>query len=269
MEHEKPWKLSVLTGVASVLGETDHGLTGRQIGDLLARLNMNDPTPQATKRDRLTNAFIAWQNTHQSPKRIITFITRAMAPEEYRKQPDLFTRRQDDLDEILTFVGLRITNKGEVAKGARSSTLDDAARNATSLINELKRRGSHQEVLRYCDIELLKKNNFHASMEACKSVFDRLRSISGADGDGAGLVDRTLAFGKSGVPVLAINTLRTQTDKDEQSGFANLLKGLSGMYRNPVAHDPRILRTVPDTELLELLTTLSMIHRRLDATVKL
>ena len=116
MEHEKPWKLSVLTGVASVLGETDHGLTGRQIGDLLARLNMNDPTPQATKRDRLTNAFIAWQNTHQSPKRIITFITRAMAPEEYRKQPDLFTRRQDDLDEILTFVGLRTTNKGKSRK---------------------------------------------------------------------------------------------------------------------------------------------------------
>ncbi|MDZ7917439.1 MAG: hypothetical protein U5O16_37385 [Rhodococcus sp. (in: high G+C Gram-positive bacteria)] len=30
-----------------------------------------------------------------------------------------------------------------------------------------------------------------------------------------------------------------------------------------------IHRTVPDTELLELLTTLSMIHRRLDTTVKL
>ncbi|WP_024795001.1 TIGR02391 family protein [Tomitella biformata] len=267
MEHEKPWNLSVLTGVASVLGETEHGLNGRQIGDLLARLKMDDPTPQSSKRDRLANAFIAWQNVHQSPNRIITFITHAMAPAGYRKKPDLFTRRQDELDEVLTFVGLRITNKGQVSTGARSSTLDDAARNATSLLTELRRRGTHQEVLRYCDIELLKKNNFHASMEACKSVFDRLRSISGADGDGARLVDNILAFGKSGVPVLAINTLRTQTDKDEQSGFANLLKGISGMYRNPVAHDPRILRAVSDTELLELLTTLSMIHRRLDTVV--
>lgn len=41
------------------------------------------------------------------------------------------------------------------------------------------------------------------------------------------------------------------------------------MYRNPVAHDPRILRAVSDTELLELLTTLSMMHRRPDTTVKL
>jgi hypothetical protein len=36
------------------------------------------------------------------------------------------------------------------------------------------------------------------------------------------------------------------------------------MFRNPVAHDPRLKRTVADDELLELLTTLSMIHRRLD-----
>lgn len=62
---------------------------------------------------------------------------------------------------------------------------DDAARNATPLLSELKRRGARQQVLHYCDIELLKKN-FRALMEACKSVFDRLRSISGANGDGAG-----------------------------------------------------------------------------------
>ena len=111
---------------------------------------------------------------------------------------------------------------------------DDAARNATPLLSELKRRGARQQVLHYCDIELLKKN-FHALMEACKSVFDRLRSISGANGDGAGLVDRTLTFGKSTVPVLAINAPRTQTDKDEQSGFANLLKDFPG-YTETLSH---------------------------------
>jgi hypothetical protein len=51
---------------------------------------------------------------------------------------------------------------------------------------------------------------------------------------------------------------------DEQTSFVNLIKGHSGMFRNPVAHDPRLNRTVIDEELLELLTTLSMVHRRLD-----
>lgn len=43
-----------------------------------------------------------------------------------------------------------------------------------------------------------------------------------------------------------------------------LIKGLGSMYRNPTAHDPRLRRSVTDEELLELLTTLSMIHHRLD-----
>lgn len=123
-------------------------------------------------------------------------------------------------------------------------------------------------MLRYCTVELLKKNNFHASLEATKSVFERVRQMSGLSGDGATLIDAALSLGKSGAPIIAINDLASQTDRDEQTGFANLIKGLSGMFRNPVAHDPRALRTVTDTHLLELATALSLVHRRLDvATV--
>ena len=96
-------------------------------------------------------------------------------------------------------------------------------------------------------------------------MFDKLRERTGLTGDGAALVDAALSLGRTGVPVLAINALASQTERDEQTGLANLVKGLSGMFRNPVAHDPRLHRTVSDDELLELLTTLSMIRRRLDA----
>jgi uncharacterized protein (TIGR02391 family) len=89
--------------------------------------------------------------------------------------------------------------------------------------------------------------------------------MSGLTGDGAPLIDAALSLGKSGVPIIAINDLASQTDRDEQTGFANLIKGLAGMFRNPVAHDPRLLRAVTDTELLELATSLSMVHRRLDS----
>jgi hypothetical protein len=40
------------------------------------------------------------------------------------------------------------------------------------------------------------------------------------------------------------------------------------MFRNSVAYDPRLNRTIADDELLELFTTLSMIHRRLDAAIR-
>lgn len=91
--------------------------------------------------------------------------------------------------------------------------------------------------------------------------------MTGAPGDGAALVDAALALGKSGTPILAVNSLRTQTEKDEQTGLVNLIKGLGGVYRNPTAHDARLNRSVSEKELLEALTMVSMVHRRLDAVL--
>lgn len=263
-EPQKPWSYGTLKSVAAVLADTENGLTGREIGDLLAQLNMSDPLPAATKRDRLAEAFVARQNRDQSSNRIITFIVAAIEPVRYRDRPDLFTLRQDRLNEHLAFVGLRVNDAGKVARGPRAQTLDEATRIATSIRDELQRRKPHPEVLRYCSVEVLKKAHFHACLEATKSIFDRLRTATGAQGDGAALVDASLSLGKSGTPVLAINELRTQTERDEQTGFANLIKGLSGLYRNPTAHDPRQNRSVSDEELLEVLTMVSMVHRRLD-----
>lgn len=262
--QQAQWSYATLKEVGAVLADTEHGLSGKEIGDLLVRLAMADPRPSATKRDRLTEAFVARQNKDGSARRVITFIVHAMEPVRYRDRPELFTLRQDRLNERLAFVGLHVNDKGQVARGPQAQTLDEATRIATSIRDELQRRRTHPEVLRYCSTEVLKRSHFHACLEATKSIFDRLRTLTGAPGDGAALVDAALALGKSGTPMLAINTLRTQTEKDEQSGLANLIKGLGGLYRNPTAHDPRLSRSVTDEELLEVLTMVSMVHRRLN-----
>ncbi|MFE1409128.1 TIGR02391 family protein [Nocardia sp. NPDC059239] len=261
---EPMWDAAVLVGVAQVLGDTEHGFTGPEIEALLRLLNIPDPG-RITKWKRLEAALAARQAHDKSPKRVITFITEAMKPVRYRDKPEEFTRRQDGLNEVLSFVGLRVTEQGQLARGTVATTLDEASKNAATLRAELRRRRTHPEVLAYCTVELLKKSHFHAALEGTKGVFDRLRKMSGQSGDGAKLVDAVLALGSTGTPVIAINSGSTATDRDEQTGFANLLKGLNSMYRNPTAHDPRALRTFPDDDLLELLTMLSMIHRRLDS----
>lgn len=262
--RQSPWNYATLKEVAAVLADTERGLTGREIGDLLMRLHMEDPLPSSTKRDRLTEAFVARQNLDQDSNRIITFIVHAMEPVNYRDRPELFSFRRDRLNERLAFVGLHVNEKGKVAKGVFAQTLDEATRIATSVRDELMRRDTHPEILRYCSLEVLKRDNFHACLEATKSIFDRLRRMSGEQGDGAALIDATLALGRNGHPKLAINSLNTQTERDEQSGFSNLLKGVAGLYRNPTAHDPRLIRSISEAELLEALTLVSMIHRRLD-----
>lgn len=267
-DRYKPWSAEVLQGCANVLADTSTGLTGSQIGALLAELRIPDVNPSASKRDRLYAALVARQHDDRDSKRVATFVSRVMDPARYVDTPHEFTMRQDRLNRVLTFAGLRVNDKGQIATGAVSTTLSEAARHATTLLSELERRRTHHGVLAYCTVELLQQNNFHACLEATKSVFVRLRELTGAPGDGAGLVTATLSLGRSGTPMLAINTLSTATEQTEQTGFANLLTGLAGLYRNPVAHDPRTQRTVTDDELLELLTTLSMVHRRLDKATR-
>lgn len=264
LTRHEPWPEPVVRGVADVLGATEDGLTGSQIGQLLRTVQVPDVAPSASKRDRLFEALCARQTRDRASNCVIAFITQAMSPVLYRDNPRIFSARRDRLNEVLVFVGVRVNDKGQVAYAPAAATPDDAAKRANSLRAELRRRGTHPEVLRYCADEVLAKNWFHASLEAAKGLAQRLRDLTGLTGDGAKVVTTALSLGRSGVPLLAINSLQTESDRDEQTGFVNLLQGLFGMYRNPVAHDPRCLRTVTDDELLELLTLLSAVHRRLD-----
>lgn len=57
------WEPSVVQSVADVLGATDTGLTGAEIGSLLAGLKIPDPGSGVTKRVRLGHALVSKQAT--------------------------------------------------------------------------------------------------------------------------------------------------------------------------------------------------------------
>jgi uncharacterized protein (TIGR02391 family) len=120
----------------------------------------------------------------------------------------------------------------------------------------------HPDVLRFCRAELVADNYFHAVLEATKSIADKIRSKTGLTDDMATLVDKTLA-GDS--PLLAINSLSTESQRSEQRGFVNLVKGTFGMFRNPTAHEARIQWTMNKADAEDLLSLASLIHRRLDS----
>jgi uncharacterized protein (TIGR02391 family) len=95
--------------------------------------------------------------------------------------------------------------------------------------------------LPYCEEEWLKENYFHAILEITKSVAERLRQLSNYTSDGADLVDDCFGLGKDKKPMLAFNILQTPSDESEHKGFGNFCKGFFSMYRNPKAHNPKIL----------------------------
>ena len=73
--------------------------------------------------------------------------------------------------------------------------------------------------------------------------------MSGLTTDGNALIEQVF----SSDPILIINNYQTKQEKDEHTGFCNLLKGLCGMFRNPEAHQPKIFWDIDEQDALEIL----------------
>jgi uncharacterized protein (TIGR02391 family) len=264
MERIKPFDAQHLQSIAKILADTADGLTGSQIDYLLSDAKIPDVSPQMTKWKRLFNAFVAIQNEKQIGNYVVMFINRAMNPVQYTKNPQTFRYRRDQLNVVLAFSGMHVGGDGKVHHGTKAENLDDAFQRATRLHAALVNRSVHEDVLAFCRAELLQENYFHAVFEAMKSIAAKIRQLSGSTLDGAELVIAAFALGKSGSPILAINSLATETDKGEQRGFVNLLIGLFGTIRNPTGHNPKIEWPMSEQDALDILTTASLIHRKLD-----
>ncbi len=163
----------------------------------------------------------------------------------------------------MAFAGLEFGPDSQFRQVKAARTLDEAEKRADTLRGKFQGRRLHPEVLKYCRAELLQDNYFHAVFEATKGVAQRIRDISGAHGDGARLVDRVFSVER---PLLAINSLTTDTERSEHVGFAMLIKGCFAAVRNPLAHEPRILWEGED-DAADYLTLISLIHRKLDDAV--
>lgn len=252
----------LLRRLCEVLGDTTHGLTGSEIGRLLAEQRINDPGDGITKRERLYAALADAQARNGNGVPVLNFIARAMAPVSYTgPRQGLFHDRRARVNEVLCFYGLELREDGRFAKVAVARTTTEAAVRTARMRSELERRGVHPDVLRYCAAELLQDNCFHAVFEATKSVADKIRLRTGLHSDGGALV--TGAFTGS-PPLLVINAHQSETELSEQRGFVQLLNGLFGHFRNVTAHAPKVRWPIAEEDALDLFTLASYLHRRLD-----
>ena len=129
----------------------------------------------------------------------------------------------------------------------------------------MKGRAIHSEVFKYCRSELIKDNYFHAVLEAAKSIAERIRKMTGLNNDGSELFDKAFSVK---YPLLALNNLQTDSEKSEQKGFVNLLKGIFGAFRNPHAHAPKVVWPLSEQDAIDLLTMVSYVHRKLDKSIR-
>lgn len=252
---------SQLQAIADALGATEGGLTGSEIGHLLRVARMADPDPASTKRHRLFNALVLSQNTKGHRRNILEFVRQALAPPYHARDPGRFEPLRAQVNQALAFAGMAVQPSGKIVAADAVSTLPEAARRARELRADLLARDVHPDVLACCREELLVDDYFHAIFEATKSLALKLRSRTGLDSDGGELIDRSLGGDQ---PMLAINPLSSMSERSEQKGYVHMLKGLFGLFRNPMAHEARVRWAVDKRDAEDVLSLVSLAHRRLD-----
>ncbi len=109
---ESQFSQSELEAIARALADTSEGLTGTEIGHILASLKMADPTPTMTKWKRLHNALVERQNYSQNRRAILEFIRQALRPERYARFPERFEPMRANVNYALAFSGLAVEAMG-------------------------------------------------------------------------------------------------------------------------------------------------------------
>jgi uncharacterized protein (TIGR02391 family) len=195
---------------------------------------------------------------------VVQFIKSVLHPSRFQDRLQFFEEVRESVNYQLAFLGFSIDETGNLRKGPVATTISEVTKRANELRAELMHRTVHPDVLRFCRDELLIQNYFHCALEATKSVPQKIRDKTGLEGDGAAIVD--IAFSIKS-PRLALNSLQSESEQSEQKGFANLLKGVFGTFRNVLTHAPKINWAVNQTDAMDALTILSYIHRRLDESI--
>lgn len=237
--------------------------SGSDIDRVLDDRGIHDGSGESTKWKKLYWVFLDVQRRDQCADRILDFIQSFLAPARFvGRNPD-FEAHRSELNTVLALSGLEYGADGRFRNRPAAATLTEAERRANAVQSKFQGRRIHLEVLKYCKAELMEDNSFHAVLEATKGLAQRIREMSGVDGDGAALVDRVFSISQ---PVLAFNTLQTETERSEHTGFATLLKGCFAAVRNPRAHQPRVLWKDED-DTVDYFTLISLLHRKLDDCV--
>lgn len=253
-----------LEAIAGALGDMSGGLTDGEVSFLLQVAGIPDPDPRLGKRQRLFSAFVSDQTTRKDRTHILAFIGNALRPERF-EEPERFEPMRINVNRALAYAGLTVTATGKLEAVEMAAMHSEASRRAREFRGDLAERDVHHDVFRVCQQELLVDNYVHAVAEAVKGVADKIRSRTGLEEDGVALVDR--AFGGN-PPLLALNGLASESEWSEQAGFTNLLKGVFGLFRNPVTHEPEAYWQMTRPDAVDLLSLVSLLHRRIDAATR-
>lgn len=85
----------------------------------------------STKRSRLYNAFIHYQNTRKCSNGILNFLSQTLNPARYFKKDEAFNYRLNELNKRNSFIGLELTREAKYRMVTAATTLTEAQERAS------------------------------------------------------------------------------------------------------------------------------------------
>jgi TIGR02391 family protein len=242
-------------------------LTHTKISEQLSNAGIAESNIGTNKTDRIYYALKQRQIQDRCGNNVLALIKNILNPKRYNDEA-VFENDRTLMNSKLLYEGIEIDRYGEFKTVVKARTVSEAKERSNKIKEKIHGIAIHPEIVFYCEEEALKENYFHAILEITKSIAENLRIKSGYSSDGSDLVDDCFGLGRDKRPMLAFNMLKSPSEESEHKGFANFLKGFFSMYRNPKAHNPKILEDTQLSDMTEVLVIASIIFRKLDITFK-
>lgn len=182
-----------------------------------------------------------------------------------------FSRTRVDQGDFIDEIGtVSLTHEGWQLAQRDNAVPAQEISSPTSRIPEPAKTDLFDSMRLHADIVQVSRNLF-ASDHYAQAVFEAFKAVNNAvkdkskiaDSDGQSLM--SFVFKKDD-PVLKINALRTQSDRDEQDGFKLLFMGAMTGIRNPKAHDNVVLED--PYRALHYLAFASLLRTRVDDSTR-
>jgi len=259
--RSQPFDLPALERLATIIGdryswrEMTNFFTDAGVTDLQTR---EGETAKWRFAERVLREL---QRQTNGTQRIAQIIERLCSPQSFFGQADVHLQMLTSVNEVLSHYTLRVDRSGRVVV---DETVTPQLRSRASPQAVLfDSRQFHPEVRKHARQLFVERRHFHAVFECCKAFDGAVRAMAQSSKHGSELMGAALS--KTGA--LKLNTLRTETEVNEQEGYMHLCMGLMRAIRNPLSHEPEYDWPMAQEDALDMLSLLSYLFRQLDKVI--
>lgn len=220
---------------------------------------------RSTKKWFVLDCLRDLNNRSDGPYHVVKIIEKLADPKQYISAPEGHRKILEGLNRALIFHGIQINkdNRVVLSKKTAPSTPEDIPSDKAE-IDLFNKLCLHPKIREVSEKLFIDGHYAQAIFEAFKAVNIAVKEKSGiGDRDGQSLM--ACAF-SGNPPPLALNSLQSQSDKDEQEGFKFLFMGAIAGIRNPKAHD-HVKQTDP-YRTLHYLVFASLLMARIDESIR-